>query len=106
MRTFGIARPARLNAEPIARLVLPRPARGKTSAPGVAYDDVGHETRDPSHLYVDWRTQRLLHAGFDERDASRLGHDPAYDLHALLELVDRGCPPALAIRILAPLDVP
>ena len=73
-------------------------------APAVAYEGVGHKTRDPSHLYVDWRTQRLLDAGFDERDASRLGYDPAYDLHALLELVDRGCPPALAIRILAPLD--
>jgi len=28
--------------------------------------------------------------------------DPGFDLHALLELVDRGCPPALAVRILAP----
>jgi hypothetical protein len=26
------------------------------------------------------------------------------DIHALLELVDRGCPPHLAARILAPLD--
>jgi hypothetical protein len=26
------------------------------------------------------------------------------DLHQLLELVDRGCPPELAVRILAPLD--
>jgi hypothetical protein len=26
------------------------------------------------------------------------------DLHALLGLVDRGCPPDLAARILAPLD--
>jgi hypothetical protein len=65
---------------------------------------VGHRTRDSSRLYVDWRTQRLLHAGFDERDASRLDQDPTYDLHALLELVDRGCPPSLAVRILARLD--
>jgi hypothetical protein len=43
-------------------------------------------------------------AGFDEREASRLGQDAGYDLHALLELVDRGCPPSLAARILAPLD--
>jgi hypothetical protein len=28
--------------------------------------------------------------------------DPRFDLHALLELVDRGCPPPLAVRILAP----
>jgi hypothetical protein len=26
------------------------------------------------------------------------------DLHELIELVERGCPPALAARILAPLD--
>jgi hypothetical protein len=26
------------------------------------------------------------------------------DLHALIELVERGCPPELAARILAPLD--
>ena len=77
---------------------------GKTKALAVANEGVGHKIRDPNRLYVDWRTQRLLDAGFDERDASRLGHDPAYDLHALLELVDRGCPPALAIRILSPLD--
>jgi hypothetical protein len=26
------------------------------------------------------------------------------DLHALIELIERGCPPGLAARILAPLD--
>jgi hypothetical protein len=30
--------------------------------------------------------------------------DPRRDLHALLELVAAGCPPELAVRILAPLD--
>jgi hypothetical protein len=33
-----------------------------------------------------------------------LARDPRTDLHALLELVDRGCRPELAARILAPLD--
>jgi hypothetical protein len=33
----------------------------------------------------------------------RLAEDCAIDLHAVLELVDRGCPPTLAARILAPL---
>ncbi len=65
---------------------------------------MGRKTRNPSHRHFDWRTERLLDAGFDERDATRIAQDPAYDLHALLELVDRGCPPALARRILAPLD--
>jgi len=36
--------------------------------------------------------------------ASRLARDGRYDLHALLELVDNGCPPDLAVRILAPFD--
>jgi hypothetical protein len=36
--------------------------------------------------------------------ADRLARDLSFDLHALLELVDRGCPPDLAIRILEPLD--
>ena len=75
---------------------------GKRRGARGANEDVGHQTRDPRHRYVDWRTQRLLDAGFGEADASRVGHDPGYDLHALLELIDRGCPPALAMRILAP----
>jgi hypothetical protein len=78
--------------------------RGKTTACRVAKQGVGRQTRHPSDRHIDWRTQCLLDAGFDERDAARLGRDPAYDLHALLELIDRGCPPSLAIRILAPLD--
>ncbi|MEY2513643.1 MAG: hypothetical protein QOJ89_1001 [bacterium] len=45
-------------------------------------------------------------AGFDASLASRLTRDEAVDLHALLVLLDRGCPPELAARILAPLDAP
>jgi hypothetical protein len=51
-----------------------------------------------------WREQRLLAAGFDDRVAFDFAQDEAVDLHELLELVDRGCPPHLAARILAPLD--
>jgi hypothetical protein len=49
-----------------------------------------------------WRRCRLLDAGFDAELADRLATSRAIDLHALLQLVDRGCPPALAARILAP----
>jgi hypothetical protein len=38
--------------------------------------------------------------------ADTLAKDRRIDLHAMLELVDRGCPPRLAARILAPLDDP
>jgi hypothetical protein len=49
-----------------------------------------------------WRAERLRAAGFDLELAGKLAVDHRYDLHALIELVERGCPPALAARILAP----
>jgi hypothetical protein len=48
----------------------------------------------------------LRHAGFDARLAAEVAADPRYDLHAILDLTRRGCPPQLAIRILAPLTEP
>jgi hypothetical protein len=36
--------------------------------------------------------------------ADMLGQNRAFDLHALMNLVDRGCPSVLAARILVPLD--
>jgi hypothetical protein len=51
-----------------------------------------------------WRRRRLRAAGFDAPLADAVAHVCAMDLHALLSLVDRGCPPHLAARILAPLD--
>jgi hypothetical protein len=50
-----------------------------------------------------WRRRQLGTAGFGSALAGRIAQDPAYDLHALIELVERGCPPGLAVRILAPL---
>lgn len=52
---------------------------------------------------VAWRCRRLEQAGFDAQLAHELAGERRYDLHAVLELVDRGCPPQLAARILAPL---
>jgi Glu-tRNA(Gln) amidotransferase subunit E-like FAD-binding protein len=53
---------------------------------------------------VSWRQRYLERAGFDARLAAQLARDRRVDVHALLELLDRGCPPELAARILAPLD--
>jgi hypothetical protein len=53
---------------------------------------------------VSWRVALLTDAGFGDEMAEQLARDRGYDIHALLELVDRGCPPQLAIRILAPLE--
>ncbi len=53
---------------------------------------------------VDWRRRRLLDGGFSLPLATVLAADVRVDLHALLQLVERGCPPALAARILAPAE--
>jgi hypothetical protein len=53
---------------------------------------------------VAWRRRRLRRAGFDEPLAEVVASDWRIDIHGLLELIDRGCPPHLAARILAPLD--
>ncbi len=45
-----------------------------------------------------------MRSGFDPELAACLAADRAVDVHALIELVERGCPPRLAARILAPLD--
>jgi hypothetical protein len=50
-----------------------------------------------------WRRCRLLDAGFPPALADAVASDPRFDLHALLQLVDRGCPAELAVRIVAPL---
>jgi hypothetical protein len=51
-----------------------------------------------------WRRQQLSGAGFSQPQAARIARDPRYDLHALIELSERGCDPQLAVRILAPLE--
>ncbi len=53
---------------------------------------------------VVWRRKQLLAAGFSLRASEALARDCGVNLHALLDLVERGCPPRLAVRILAPLD--
>lgn len=55
---------------------------------------------------VDWRRCRLIEAGFPLPLAAVLARSRDVDIHELLQLVDRGCPPELAARILAPLGVP
>ncbi|GAA2037704.1 hypothetical protein GCM10009740_32050 [Terrabacter terrae] len=52
---------------------------------------------------MEWRLCRLREAGFPPGLAESLARQ-GVDLHGLLELVDTGCPPELAARILSPLD--
>lgn len=54
---------------------------------------------------VEWRRTQLLRAGFPLEVAASVAENDRYDLHRVIELVDRGCAPELALRILAPLDI-
>ena len=47
-----------------------------------------------------WRFEQLRQAGYDEVDAAELAGRSDIDLHGAVELVEAGCPPALAARIL------
>ena len=51
-----------------------------------------------------WRRAQLMDAGFPAPLAAETASDPSFDLHALIGLVEDGCPPGLAVRILAPLE--
>lgn len=103
-------------------LVAPQPSRltdlehrgqtGKTG--GVPCSQQGmttHQTRTPGVCrpagppidVIAWRTCQLHEAGFPWALADSVARTRT-DLHELLSLVDAGCPPALAARILAPLD--
>jgi hypothetical protein len=59
---------------------------------------------DDRAQWMRWRARRLVSAGFPIGLAQQLATADRIDLHRLLSLVDRDCPPELAARILAPLD--
>ncbi|GMA18641.1 hypothetical protein [Arsenicicoccus piscis] len=61
-----------------------------------------HDSTVPVSV-VEWRRRRLLAAGFAPALAGRVTR-ARIDLHELLGLLDRGCPPVLAVRILAPIE--
>ncbi len=47
-----------------------------------------------------WRAQELERAGYDRQAAAELAGRADVDLHRAVELLERGCPPATALRIL------
>jgi hypothetical protein len=48
---------------------------------------------------LQWRVSRLMRAGYDEETAIRLARSPV-DLHTAVDLLEQGCSPELALRIL------
>jgi hypothetical protein len=55
---------------------------------------------------VNWRQLELEQCGFPGPLAARIARDERYELHRLVELVEQGCAPEVAVRILSPLDTP
>lgn len=53
---------------------------------------------------VNWRQLELEQCGFPPQLAARVARDERYELGQLVELVQHGCSPQLAVRILSPLD--
>jgi hypothetical protein len=47
-----------------------------------------------------WRAEELERAGYEPRAAGRLAVRHDVDLHAAVDLLERGCPADLALRIL------
>jgi hypothetical protein len=47
-----------------------------------------------------WRAEALMRAGLDERSAIELAARQDVDLHRAIEMLEHGCPPDLALRIL------
>ena len=47
-----------------------------------------------------WRLEELVRAGYDPSSAFELAARTDVDLHAAVELVERGCPSELAAQIL------
>ena len=49
---------------------------------------------------LEWRFSQLAKSGYGTEDAIELATHTDVDLHQAADLVARGCPPALALRIL------
>ena len=55
---------------------------------------------DQADKVVAWRYVQLQALGFEPDVALQLASDREVDIHEAADLVNRGCPPATAVRIL------
>ena len=57
-------------------------------------------TEEEATAVLEWRFSQLTRSGFTADDALVLAIHADVDLHRAADLVARGCPPSLALRIL------
>jgi hypothetical protein len=58
------------------------------------------KTRVSDEEVVAWRVEQLQRAGSDQSSALILARRSHVDLHQAVDLLERGCPPKLALEIL------
>jgi hypothetical protein len=58
------------------------------------------KTRVSDEEVVAWRVEQLLRAGSDRCCAEILARRSHVDLHEAIDLLERGCPPKIALEIL------
>ena len=60
-----------------------------------------HVLEDTEQQQIElWRTEELERAGYSNRAAGRLAARQDVDLHLAIRLLERGCAPELALKIL------
>lgn len=60
-----------------------------------------HVLEDTEQIQIElWRSEELERAGYSHRAAGRLAARHDIDLHLAVRLLERGCPPELALKIL------
>ncbi len=59
-----------------------------------------HITETEGDKVERWRAEALERAGYDSTTAALLAIRTDVDLHRATHLIERGCPPELALRIL------
>jgi len=66
----------------------------------MAATEIHIEVETESERIERWRAHELERAGYDSDDAAELAARHDVDLHLAVELLERGCPPETALRIL------
>ena len=59
-----------------------------------------HITESENDRVVRWRAEALERAGYEATAAAELAAHPEVDLHRATALIEQGCTPELALRIL------
>ena len=67
---------------------------------GVSVTDISLIHKTEIERIERWRAEELERAGYEPRAAGRLAVRHDVDLHTAVELLERGCPKDLALKIL------